>query len=179
MSSRGILHTMAVENAVNTISAAGYGMHCLVIYPDLVTLRDFYSHYIQKQIEERNEIVQMAPFYETVDSVRQALSGGHLSMDVERLEEERTLAIVDSLKKYFAADDEYIRFDLEADKRMVDGAKTDGKSGYSVLGDIGAFHYEGQTYGLVEYELLLPTHYDVDIKRVCLYAYTTKRTLIG
>ncbi len=90
---------------------------------------------------------------------------------MERLEgKEKALAIVDSLKKYFAADGEYTRFDLEVDKRMVDNAKTNGKSGYSGLGDVGAFPYEDRTHGLVEYELSLPTHYDdVDIKRVCLY----------
>ena len=171
MSKKGIIHTMAVEDAVNTISTADYGLHCLVVYPNLDTLREFYSRYIQKQIEERNEFIQMAPFYETEDSVRRVLSEGRISLDVERLEgKEKALAIVDSLKKYFAADGEYTRFDLEVDKRMVDNAKTVGKSGYSGLGDIGAFHYEGRTHGLVEYELSLPPHYDdADIKRVCLY----------
>ncbi len=171
MSHKGIIHTMAVEDAVNTISTADYGLHCLVVYPNLVTLREFYSRYIQKQIEERNEFIQMAPFYETEDSVRQVLSGGRMSLKVERLEvKEKALAIVDSLKKYFAAaDGEYTRFGLDVDKRMVDNAKAVGKSGYSSLGDIGAFHYVGRTHCLVEYEMSLPTHYDVDIKRVCLY----------
>lgn len=60
------------------------------MYPDLTTLREFYSHYIQRQVEVRNEAVKMASFYETLDSVRRTLSGVHGSMDVGRLERERT-----------------------------------------------------------------------------------------
>ena len=102
MSPKGITNTMAVEDAVNMLSSAEYGIHCLIVYPDLTTLREFYSHYIQKQVEVRNEAVKMASFYETLDSVRRTLSEVHSSMDVERLERESTLAIVDSLNEYFA-----------------------------------------------------------------------------
>jgi hypothetical protein len=167
---KGLIPTIAVEDAVNMLSEANYGIHCLVVYPDLTTVREFYSHYIQKQIEVRNEVVQMAPFYETVDSVRQIISKSLRALDVERLEsEEKTLVIVDSFRKYFDHD-EYVKFDLDVYKRMVDYAKTVGKSGCSILGDMGAFHYEVRIHDLVEYEMSLPTWYDdVDMKGICLY----------
>jgi CheY-like chemotaxis protein len=38
------------------------------------TLREVYSNYIRKQIEDNNEVVLVNPFYETTDSVRQVLS---------------------------------------------------------------------------------------------------------
>jgi hypothetical protein len=156
------------------LSEANYGMHCLVVYPDLATLREFYSHYIQKQIEERNEAVQVYPFYETEDSVRQTLSEGHNPIDVKRLErKEGALAIVDSLMKHFGGGDGdggHVRFDMDTCKRLVDDAKTMGKSGYSILVDAGAFAYKGRTQDLMEYEMLQPSLYeDVDMKGICLY----------
>ena len=96
-----MIDVIELEDAVNELSNKDYGIHYLVIYPDLITLREFYSYYIQKNIEEKNQIVQIAPFYETEDSVRQTLSEGHREIkDLEKFEKERTLIIVDSLKKY-------------------------------------------------------------------------------
>jgi len=157
-----------VENAVDMISNVDYGVHCLVIYPDMVTLREFYSYYIQKQIKERDEVVHIAPFYETEDSVRETLSVGHRPIYVEKLEMEKSLMIVDSLRIYFD-DAGNIQPNLEKFKLMVDRAKEMGKKGYSILGDSGAFPYRGRTYDLIEYELFLPSHFDIDIKALCLY----------
>ena len=63
-----------VDDALEQINQADYGAHYMLIYEDLTTLREFYSNYIHKQIEENNEIVLINPFYETTDSVRQILS---------------------------------------------------------------------------------------------------------
>ncbi len=112
-----------------------------------------------------NNVVQMAPFYEMEDFVRQIPSEGHISMDVERLErKERTLVIVDTLRKYYAHD-EYKKFDLNTHKRMVDNANTVGKNGYSILYDMRAFSYEGRMHGLVEYEMSMPTYYECGHER--------------
>ena len=100
-SDKEIILSSKVENAVNEISNAGYGIHYLIIYSDLVTLREFYSYYVQKQIEERNELVQIASFYENEDAVRQTLCECHRAIDVKNLEQEKSLVVVDSLKKYF------------------------------------------------------------------------------
>ena len=92
---------MNTANASNTISESDYGIHTLVVYEDLVILREFYSQYVKKGIEERNEVIQLAPFYETEDSVRKILSEGSTSIDIEKWEKaEESLIIVDSLKKY-------------------------------------------------------------------------------
>ncbi len=53
-------------------------------------------------VEKKNELIQLAPFYETKSSVRKYLSGGQISIDVNWGENEKSLIIVDSLKKYFA-----------------------------------------------------------------------------
>ncbi|WP_186434199.1 MEDS domain-containing protein [Candidatus Nitrosocosmicus arcticus] len=159
---------MHVENASNTISESDYGTHTLVVYQDLETLREFYSYYVKKRVEEKNEVIQLAPFYETEDSVRKSLSKGQISIDIEKWEkDEKALIIIDSLKKYLGI--ELLESDYNSNKNLVEYAKAMGKSGVSILGDKGAFPYRHRMEDLVNYELSLPSKYDMDLKRVCLY----------
>ena len=52
-----------------------YGVHYLVVYPDMITLRRIYSYYTKMQLEDNNEIVLIVPYYETTEMVRSVLSG--------------------------------------------------------------------------------------------------------
>lgn len=159
---------MHVEDASNAISESDYGSHALIVYEDLEKLREFYFYYVKKRVEERNELIQLAPFYETEDSVRKTLSEGQTSFDIKKWEnEKKSLIIIDSLKKYF--DGEPIDTDYVSNKKLVDYAKTMGKTGASILGDYGVFLYKHRIQDLVNYELSLPSKYDLDLKRVCLY----------
>jgi hypothetical protein len=168
-SAKGIVHPVKVEYAVEMISNADHGVHYLIIYPDMVTLREFYSYYTQKQIEERDEVAHIAPFYETEDSVRQALSEGHRSIDVKKLEREGSLIISDSLMIYFAGDAGNLKSSLERFKKLVEHAKEIGRKGYSILEDGGSFPFKGRMHDLIEHELFLPSHFDMDMKAMCLY----------
>ena len=49
----------------------GYIVYLFIV--NLTTLREFYSNYVQKQIND-NEMIQIMPFYETENSVREILS---------------------------------------------------------------------------------------------------------
>ena len=98
---------MHPEDAAKTISEYDYGLHCLVIYSDLSMLRQFYSHYIPKQIKYKKEIIQFMPFYETEESVRQVLYEGYAGTKTDKIKEEeeekgqrkeKSLLIIDSLK---------------------------------------------------------------------------------
>ncbi len=144
-------------------------MHYMIIYPDLSTLREFYSHYTHKQIQENSnndEVILINPFYETSDSVRQVLSEGHTAIDVNKHEkEEKTLLIIDSFTRYFDTQDS----DWSLKERMVNHVKKLGKRGFSILGDTGAYPFKGQYKELVDYELSLPAEYDIAIKDFCLY----------
>ncbi len=51
------------------------GVHYLILYKDLATLRKFYSNYTKKQIEENNEFALINTFYENTDFVRHVLYG--------------------------------------------------------------------------------------------------------
>lgn len=163
-----LIKNLHVEDAAIKLSAEKFGIHCLIIYSDLPTLREFYSHYIKNQIEDHNGTVLFAPFYETADRVRQTLSEGHAAIDVSKFEEEETLFITDSLKKYFQ-DTEEEETDWSFLKEKVKQAKKRGRNGFSVLGDLGAFQYKGKIKELVDHELSLPTKFDIDLKGFCLY----------
>jgi hypothetical protein len=75
--------------------------------------------------------------------------------------------IVDSLKKY--SDNDTPESDNNFNKNLVESAKIMGKAGVSILTDTGAFPYRHREEDLVNYELALPSKYDIDLKRVCLY----------
>jgi hypothetical protein len=154
-----------VNDALEQINQAEYGAHYMIIYPDLDTLRELYSNYTGKQIEENNETVLINPFYETTDSVRQVLSQYNHSMnDVSKYEKEKSLIIIDSLKEYFGQQQ-----DMPFKMSLVNHAKQIGKNGLSVLGDIGAYPHKSKHKDLVDYESSLPTKYNVPMKGFCLY----------
>jgi hypothetical protein len=153
-----------VNEALDHINQAEYGAHYIIIYPDLDTLRELYSNYIHKQIEQNNEIVLINPFYETTDSVRQVLSEYNRGLDVSKYEKEKSLVIIDSLEEYFGQEP-----DMYFKKSLANYAKQIGKDGLSILGDIGAYPHKSKHDDLVDYESSLPTKYDVPMKGFCLY----------
>jgi len=171
---------MHPEDAAKTISEYDYGVHCLVIYSDLSVLRKFYSHYIPKQINDKEEIIQIMPFYETGESVRQVLYKGYNEMNTaktidgdeegkegkEQLKE-NSLLIIDSLRKYSGQKKaESIWNDHE---EMVKYANGLGKNRVSSMGDMGSFLFEKRIEDLVNYELRLPRRFEINLKGICLY----------
>jgi MEDS: MEthanogen/methylotroph, DcmR Sensory domain len=154
-----------VNDALNQINQAEYGAHYILIYPDLFTLRELYSNYIQKQIDENNEMILINPFYETTDSVRQILS--KKGVDVSKYEKEKVLVIIDSLKVYF--DQQQQQPNIRFIKSLAKYAKQMGKNCLSVLGDLGAYRHKSKFIDLMDYELSLPSKYDLDLKGFCLY----------
>ena len=157
---------MNARDAAETISQSEYGLHCLLIYRDLTTLREFYSNYIQKQIND-NELIQVLPFYETENSVRETLSKNMtVNLDIVN-QEEKSLIIVDSLRGYLDHDDvESIWKNIEESVKYTEEL---GKKGISILGDVGAFLFKHKIQYLVDYESSLPLKFDNNLKGICMY----------
>ena len=159
------IRTSDVDDALGQINQAEYGAHYIIIYPHLDTLRDLYSNYVHKQIKENNEIVLLNPFYETPESVRQVLSEkyDHGMDDISKFEKEESLLIADALEEYLGNQPLiYVKKSLENYAKM-------GKNGVSVLADLGAYPHKSMYNDLVDYELSLPTKYNVQMKGFCLY----------
>jgi hypothetical protein len=165
---QNLIMNYPVNDALHQINRAQYGAHYMLIYPDLTTLREIYSCYIHKQIEENNEIVLINPFYETTDSVRQVLSEKYDDgvNDVYKHEKQKSLIIIDSLKEYFGNP-----YHMHFKKSLANDARQMGKTGLSVLADLGAYSHKSKYKDLVDYELSLPTKYggNVAMKGFCLY----------
>jgi hypothetical protein len=147
------------------MTQAEYGAHHIIIYPDLDILRKLYSNYVHTQTEKNNEIVLINPFYETTDSVRKVLSEkyNHGMGDISKYEKEESLMIADSIEEYLG--DQPLVY---VKKGLANYAKM-GKNGLSVLADLGSYFHKSKYKDLVDYELSLPTKFDVPMKGICLY----------
>jgi hypothetical protein len=174
------------------LNQAEYGTHSILVYPNIETLRETYSKYVKRQLEDKNEIVLILPYYETANKVRKTLSEGFFNIadgngndandtnnsnsviDVGKYEKEGSLIIMDSVKGYFGSDNNYNNTDLtEFVKQLVKNAESLGKNGVSVFADLGSFyhyHHSKTADRLVEYELSLPSSYDgMKLKGFCIY----------
>ena len=154
-----------INDALYHMNEAENGAHYIIIYPDLETIRQLYASYINKQIQENNEIVLVNPFYETTESTRQVLSQRNPDLDVSKHEKEKSLIIIDSLEEYFGKPSDGMPFK----RSLANHAKKIGKNGLSILGDIGAYPYKSKSEDLVDYESSLPAKFDLPMKGFCLY----------
>jgi DcmR-like sensory protein len=140
------------------------GTHALVLYPDLLTLRELYSFYAKSALGD-NEIVLILPYLETVGNVKRILSEDSANIDVRKYEKNQSLLIMDSLKGYFGLQEGLIPFLLQT----ADFAKKSGKS-LSVLSDMGSFFYYDKKDDLLQYEMSLPSRYEkMNLKGFCAY----------
>ena len=152
------------KNIVEQLRQADYGTHYIIVYPDIMTLREIYSNYIKYQIEDKNEIVLVLSYYETVNNLRNYLSPtDEISSDLERYEREGSLVIIDSVKGFFDFDH------LSYVKNLLKQAESLGKSGISVIADAGAFYHYSKVEELVKQELSMPSKFDINLKRFCVF----------
>jgi hypothetical protein len=163
---QNIFHGYAGEVS-QELKGSAFGAHFLITYPDLPTLREMYSYYTKSALYDKNVIVIILPYYETVDNVRRILSEDGTNIDVRKYERKQLLVIIDSLKGYFGSQEGLMPFV----KQTMDYAKTVGKSGVAVFADLGSFFYYGTTKGFIlEYEKSLPSIYNgTNLKGFCLY----------
>lgn len=186
-----------VNETLDAINESETGTHCLMVYPDIMTLRAIYSRFTKQQLEDKNEIVLILPYYENTDMVRLVLSGsnvygddisnnpvGYSGIDVSRYEKEGSLVIVDSLKGYFGSDQrqennsnsnntsnknmDFMTF-LDVLLRHAERKRNDG---VTVLADMGSFYLNSHkgSQELMRYEMTLPEkYYGKNLKGYCLY----------
>jgi hypothetical protein len=152
------------KNIIEQLKQADYGAHYIIVYPDMMTLREIYSYYIKDQIEDKKEIVLVLSYYETVDNLRKILSpADEISSDLKRYEREGSLVIIDSVKGFFDFDHPlYV-------KNLLKQAESLGKSGISVIADAGAFYHYSKLEELVKHELSMPSKFDINLKRFCVF----------
>ena len=160
------------NDILKQLRQAEYGAHYIIVYHDMMTLRQIYTGYIKTQLEYNNELVLILPYYETTETVRSVLSENHSSnegniIDVRKYEKEGSLMIIDSAEAYFSSDTDLMSFLA----RLAKQAQTSGRNGISVIADLASFYYFNRIDKLIEYEMSLPTKYDdnMKLKGFCFY----------
>ena len=141
------------------------GGHVVLVYPNLETLREIYSHYCRTALES-NELVLLLTYYETADSVRHTLT--MVGIDVKRYEKERALMIIEDITKtYFGSGPDFLFFLNILNKQQ----KKRGKDGISVIADMGIFYHfnNNDKDALFRFERSLPAKFDIRLKRFCYY----------
>jgi hypothetical protein len=160
------------NDVLKQLRQAEYGAHYIIVYHDMMTLRQIYTGYIKTQLEYNNELVLILPYYETTETVRSVLSENHNSnegniIDVRKYEKEGSLMIIDSAEAYFSSDTDLMLYFA----RLAKQAQTSGRNGISVIADLASFYYFNRINKLIEYEMSLPTRYDdkMKLKGFCFY----------
>jgi MEDS: MEthanogen/methylotroph, DcmR Sensory domain len=160
------------NDVLKQLRQAEYGAHYIIVYYDMMTLRQIYTGYIKTQLEYNNELVLILPYYETTETVRSVLSENHSSnegsiIDVRKYEKEGSLIIIDSAEAYFTSNNNLMLFV----EKLAKQAQTSGRNGISVIADLASFYYFNRIDKLIEYEMSLPTKYDdkMKLKGFCFY----------
>jgi hypothetical protein len=152
-----------IDEAVVQINQSEYGAHYLLIYPNLIMLRELYRKYIKTQLEYENKIVLLPAHYETADNVRNILLDDSFpatdnNKDVKRYED--AIIVMDSVKAHFGVGN-HIGFVNELVKRV--------QNGVSVIADAGSFFHLKKSDKLIEHELSMPSQFDVNLTRFCVF----------
>jgi MEDS: MEthanogen/methylotroph, DcmR Sensory domain len=160
------------NDVLKQLRQAEYGAHYIIVYYDMMTLRQIYTGYIKTQLEYNNELVLILPYYEPTETVRSVLSENHSSnegsiIDVRKYEKEGSLIIIDSAEAYFTSNNNLMSFV----EKLAKQAQTSGRNGISVIADLASFYYFNRIDKLIEYEMSLPTKYDdkMKLKGFCFY----------
>jgi hypothetical protein len=136
----------------------------MILYKDLETVRQFYSMYIKKQIEEDNGMVVFSSFNEKTDTIRNFLSNGFASLDVTKYEKDNILVIINSQRMYFSK-----MVAASFVKKILDYSKSVKKKGVSLIVDTSFFQADNDNNGLVIHELSLLQSREKNRKDICLY----------
>ena len=149
-----------IDEVSEQINQSEYGAHHLIIYPNQRVLRELYTKYAKIQLEDENKIVLMLPHYETTDNLKRILLAADNDNEDMMKKYMNTLIVMDSIKGHFGADDHMVFVN-----KLVDSAE----NGVLVIADAGPFFHLNKKEKLVEHELSLPSRFDTNLKRFCVF----------
>jgi hypothetical protein len=142
------------------INQSEYGAHHLIVYSNQRVLKELYTKYIKTQLERENKTVLILPHYETTDSLKRGFLDADIDNENMRKKYEDSLIVMDSMKGHFGADDH-----MTYVNNLVDSVE----NGVLVIADAGSFFHLNKKEKLVEHELSMPSRFDADLKRFCVF----------
>jgi hypothetical protein len=175
------------------------GENSILVYPSTQTFRQIYTKYVKdhlmssrkEEVEEetnnnnssrdnkeqsKSRIILIAPFYETVDSVKHQLSALGVE-NVQGLIDSGSLVIADSFHSFFP--------DSYGMKKLIDSlserARKEGRPGVTAIVDVGFFFLFGgdsKAVDLISYEAsLAPKTQDGNVKGISCCHWGNYETL--
>lgn len=177
------------------------GENSILVYPNMQTFREIYAKYVKDQLvaareqeveednnnnnknssrdnnkQSKSRIILIAPFYETVDSVKHQLSAFGIE-NVQGLIDNGSLLIADSFHSFFP--------DSNGMKKLIDSlsqrARKEGRAGVTAIMDMGFFFLFGgdsKAADLISYEAsLAPKTQDGNVKGISCYHWGNYETL--
>jgi hypothetical protein len=153
-----------VDDALEQMNQSEDGAHHLIVYPELRVLRQLYRRYIEPQLKNENKVVLMLPHYETADNLKKVLLDygfpveNTSSIDMKKYED--SLIVMDSLKAHFGIGN-HMEFVNDLVKRA--------QNGVSVIADAGPFFHLNNIDKLMEHELSMPSQFNINLKRLCVF----------
>jgi hypothetical protein len=122
-------------------------------------LKELFTKYVKTQLERENKTVLILPHYETTDSLKRILDDDNDNENMMKKYED-SLIVMDSIEGHFGADDH-----MAYVNKLVDSAE----NGVLVIADAGSFFHLNKKEKLVEHELSMPSRFDADLKRFCVF----------
>lgn len=122
-----------------------YGKHNVLIFGTLDILREFYSRFAKRALED-NDIVVLLSYYEPIKNVYAFLENA--GIDVAKYKKAHNLFVEDSVEQFFGTSSDFYKFL----KILDEGAIHHGKKGVCVLASADAFHLHREVKDLKEYE---------------------------
>jgi hypothetical protein len=135
-----------LESILQMLCDTRYGEHNIVIYPNLETFREIYTHFAKNRIQEKNDRVVLFPHYETAKSVEQAFM--ELDLATRDLVANGSLEIIDSHHGFFDPAQSFIQL---AEASAAEAVRS-GKSGAIFIADMGPFFHRQKLELLVSHE---------------------------
>jgi hypothetical protein len=149
-----------LDDALEQINQSEQGAHHLIVYPNQSVLRELYTNYVKKQLEQENKTVLILPHYETTDNLKEILLAADNDNENMVKKYNESLIVMDSIKAHFGAEDHMVFVN-----KLVDSAE----NGVLVIADAGPFFYLDKKEKLVEHELSMPSRFNTDLKRFCVF----------
>jgi hypothetical protein len=143
-----------IESILQLLIETRYCEHNILIYPNLNSFREIYTHLAKARIENDNNLVLLLPHYETSRSVEQSFM--ELDIRARDLIEKGMLEIIDSHHAFFDPEQSF----LQVVEATTKAAIRNGKSGVTAIADMGSFFHRQAIDSLVGHECRIPAVID-------------------
>lgn len=156
--------------------------HTILVYPNMNTIREIYTNYIDTNRHTLSELFVLLPFYETIDSVKRNLMYNNEStQNYENMKHDGSLVIQDAntvLERDIKSNTDYVSQTndesphiVEFLNRVASHSKRINRNMISLWIDTGVFYnFENGVGSLINYERAFPSIVaNYPIKQICLY----------